>query len=147
MKYAFLYLRLGILVLAACSWNRLVAQLTPYYVNDLSFSCTPNKSFGVCRDELTASDGLVAAVDAAYCINYNNTTPPLEAEAQVSSINCDASYLMIATAYETPQPGDNFHYAISANGYTSSCTPDSYAQSACDSLYTTRIGGCRLSPC
>ena len=143
-KSLHLYLRLGVVIVAALSWNNLLAYLTPYYVT--TFTCTPTPQDPVlgCRQQITTNNGIVNAVGQGLCHAYaNGTQPPLYASTVVYA-TCRNTYTLISTSYLTPQANDPSHYAISAAGYSSGCQPNSYVQNACDKQYTVVIGGCEL---
>lgn len=134
------YLRFSVIALAACSWNQLVAQLTPYYVT--TFLCTPNEDANsLCQDEAYTAKGTVAAQGDGYCNAYNNgANPPLNVYALVSA-NCSEPVDMVADVYPTPQAGDPYHYAVSSGTYTSAGSPDGYGQQACDAQYNYSRNG------
>jgi hypothetical protein len=142
-----LYLRLAVVLFVACSWNQLVGQLTPYYIYE--FACEPNQNANyLCQDSLYGTGySAVAAVGVGYCENNRGSTNPLEIQSNANLINCTSYYTMTATAYPTPQANDPYHYAISAGGSSSGCSPSAYGQQACDSQYNYSSGGCHKYPC
>lgn len=146
IRSIYLYLRLGVGMLVACSWNQLVGQLTPYYVH--TFICSPNEDENsLCWDQFTTSNGSAYSNGNGYCNEYRGSSPPLDVYAIVSAVNCESSYTLIADTYPTPQPGDPYSYAVSSGAYTSACSPDGYSQVACDSQYNYSRNGCTKSPC
>jgi hypothetical protein len=144
-KSPYLYLRLGVVLLAASSWNQVVGQQTPYWIN--TFLCTPNQNAsGLCEDSQYAAAGTVIAVGSGYCNMYQGRVPPLDVYADVGW-TCRSFYTGIATAYPTPQPHDTYHYAVSSGAYFSGCSPAGYSQQACDVQYNYSLAGCFDSPC
>jgi len=146
-RSVLVYLRLAAVLFVACSWNQLVAQLTPYYI--YYFACDPNQNANyLCQDSLTTNNGAVAAVGVGDCETNRGSTNPLEITSAAGVTSCQSAYTIIATTYPTPQPNDPYHYAISAGAYNSGCSPDAYGQKACDSQYNYSSGGCAVvTPC
>jgi hypothetical protein len=146
-KSIVLYVRLAVVLLAACCWNQLVGQLTPYYVT--TSICTPGPpNNNVCTAQWGPFwAGTLQATINGLCYEYAGTShSPLYAGVQ-DNWNCNNNYTGVVSSYPTPQPNDPYHYAVTAGGYFSGCSPGVYWQTACDSQWNYQVEGCELSPC
>jgi len=144
-KSLYLYLRLGVVLLAACSWNQIMGQLTPYYIT--TFLCYPNEdSNSLCTVSQSGTHGFIDTAGSGYCANYRGRTPPLDVYAS-AQWNCSNFYSAVVSSYPTPQPNDPYHYAVSSGVSFSGCFPDGYSQQACDVQYNYIRNPCQLAPC